>query len=72
MPVAGPAEGPCGKGSFEGTGTPKGSNGEQGEIGKPKSGWGTPEFPEIRSVLHEFSWPCEKRCNRRLARLDHQ
>ena len=31
MPVAGP------KGSFEGTGTPEGSNVKQGEIGKPKS-----------------------------------
>jgi len=31
MSVAGP------KGSFEGTGTPRGSNGEQGEIGKPKA-----------------------------------
>ena len=34
-PVAGPAEGPCGKGSFEGTGTPKGSNGEHGPQGGP-------------------------------------
>jgi hypothetical protein len=34
--VAGP------KGSFKGTGTPRGSNGEQGEIGKPKAVWWPP------------------------------
>jgi len=39
MPVAGP------KGSFEGTGTPRGSNVKQGEIGKPKSVLGSPNPP---------------------------